>query len=76
MIIRTLRVVLSVGTRLLSGCSEETQQPGEQKSAPTQAEQVGKEAAAAIKTTLGKAETAAGQQGEHNKALEDQAKSQ
>jgi hypothetical protein len=61
---------------LLSGCTEEKQQPEEQKPAPIQAEQVGREAAAAIKTTLNKAETASGLQSEHNKALEDQAQSQ
>ncbi len=76
MITRTLFVVLTAGTLLLSGCTEEKTHPEEQKSAPTQAEQVGKEAAAAIKTTLDKAETASGLQSEHNKALEDQAKSQ
>jgi hypothetical protein len=75
MITRFFLIVLCAGLLWFTGCTEEKKQP-EQQPASTQAELVGKEAAAAIKTPIDKAETVTGLQNEHNKALEDQAKTQ
>lgn len=75
MISRTVLVMIFIGSLFLAGCSG-NENKTESNPVSKKAEQVGKEAAEAIKTPLEKADAVSGMQNAHNKALEDQAKSQ
>lgn len=75
MISRAVLVLIFIGSLFLAGCSE-NEKKTESNPVSKKAEQVGKEAAEAIKTPLEKADAVSGMQNAHNKALEDQAKSQ
>lgn len=72
---RIVLVLLIAGSLFFAGCSE-NEKKTEPNPVSSKAEQVGKEAAEAIKTPLEKADAVSGMQNAHNQALEDQAKSQ
>lgn len=72
---RPVLALLFIGSLILAGCSE-NQQKTEPDPVGTQAEQVGKEAAEAIRKPIEQANAVSGMQNAHNKALEEQAKSQ
>jgi hypothetical protein len=75
MIPRAILVLFFAGSLFFAGCSENETKP-EPNSVSSKAEQVGHEAAEAIKAPLEKADAASSLQNAHNQALDDQAKSQ
>ncbi|KAB2890887.1 MAG: hypothetical protein F9K32_06800 [Desulfobulbaceae bacterium] len=72
---RPVLVLLFIGSLFLAGCSE-NEPKTEPEPVSSKAEQVGKEAAEAIKTPIEQADAVSGMQNAHNQALEEQAKSQ